>query len=72
MSKTVLKELNEVYRRNDFEHGPFECVRCGRELMLWWNGGELDETRCKCGMFYKQEYVQIDLVGYEEVYEEVD
>lgn len=37
------------------------CVECGEEFELFYNGGELDETRC-CGNAYRLEEVQIDFV----------
>jgi len=37
------------------------CVKCGREIELYFNGGELDVAWC-CGYEYELEHTQIDFV----------
>ena len=39
----------------------FVC-ECGERFHLYWNGGELDEQRCKCGRFYYGEHRDVVLV----------
>lgn len=34
---------------------PFACV-CGKKVVMYWNGGELDDVRCKCGRTYYGEH----------------
>lgn len=38
------------------------CVECGERVLLYWNGGELDEAIC-CGIGYVGEYVRVDVVA---------
>lgn len=38
-----------------------KCIKCGKEIELWFNGGELDERQC-CGLMYSTEINKIDLV----------
>ncbi|TET40180.1 MAG: hypothetical protein E3J66_07240 [Dehalococcoidia bacterium] len=43
-----------VLMPNAYEEGPSEivkCLNCGRNIKLWYNGGELDEEDC-CGYRY--------------------
>ena len=54
----------EIQRIEDFEDGDFACLKCGKKLHLYFNGGELDRREC-CGMFYQTEYLRVDLVIYE-------
>lgn len=35
---------------------------CGLSFTLFWNGGELDGHRCKCGRNWRLEHVAVDLV----------
>ena len=51
----------EIYRLKDWRKGELPCLRCGKAVMLWWNGGELDHTEC-CGLWYETEHVRVDLV----------
>lgn len=39
--------------------------RCGREIKLWWNGGELDGRDCSCGVRHVLEHGDIFYVTYE-------
>lgn len=55
--------LNEIKRVPNFESGEVIC-ECGEKFTLWFNGGELDEHKCKCGLLYRTECQQIDLVVY--------
>ena len=57
-------ELREFARVEGFESGDTQCLRCGKTLHLYFNGGELDSVEC-CGMTYKTEVIRIDLVVYE-------
>jgi hypothetical protein len=57
--------FKEVARIQNFEEGDFKCLRCGKPFHLFWNGGGLDEAQC-CGLRYRTEHVQIDLVVYEQ------
>lgn len=38
-----------------------KCYGCGRDIVLWFNGGELDSREC-CGYSYSLEHVRIDFV----------
>ena len=58
--------LKEVKRIEDFESGEYVCS-CGEEFTLYFNGGELDQHVCKCGLIYRTECQRIDLVVYEPV-----
>jgi len=55
--------VNEIKRIENFESGEVVC-QCGEKFTLFFNGGELDEFQCKCGLLYKTEYQRIDLVIY--------
>ena len=53
-----LKRINDVvvnflYRTT--------CLRCGKAIKLWFNGGELDQREC-CGLFYRLQSDRIDFV----------
>jgi hypothetical protein len=37
------------------------CVKCGKEIELRWNHGELDWSFC-CGYEYELEHARVDLV----------
>lgn len=37
------------------------CRGCGRDITLYWNGGELDGQSC-CDYWYALEHVRTDLV----------
>jgi hypothetical protein len=54
----------EIKRIENFESGDTNCIKCGKVLHLWFNGGELDSVEC-CGLQYKTEAQQIDLVVYD-------
>ena len=45
----------------DFDSGTINCRGCGREISLYYNGGELDERRC-CGYEYRTEATGFQLV----------
>jgi hypothetical protein len=51
----------EIARVQDFDSGDVQCVRCGKQLHLYLNGGELDSKEC-CGLMYATEYTGVDLV----------
>lgn len=51
----------ELKRIENFESGLVECLRCSKPITIHFNGGELDEKEC-CGLVYRTEHVQIDLV----------
>lgn len=60
--------MNEVYRMdvtdNLLNEGPtvkVDCDKCGKVLVLFFNGGELDMKDC-CGITYELEHSKIDLV----------
>lgn len=55
--------MQEVKRIKNFESGDIVCP-CGEKFTLWFNGGELDQHECKCGLIYKTEAQSIDLVVY--------
>lgn len=57
--------MEEVRRLKDFHSGDVECVKCKREITLFWNGGELDRTDC-CGYSYRTEHQGVDLVIYKD------
>ncbi len=40
------------------------CRNCGKNITLWFNGGELDREEC-CGFIYSLEHGEIHLVIYE-------
>lgn len=40
-----------------------KCISCGKEIELWYNGGELDQVEC-CGYLYRGEHRQIDIAIY--------
>lgn len=58
-----IEGFKEVARVQNFEEGDFKCLRCGKPFHLFWNGGELDEVQC-CGLRYRTECTQVDLVVY--------
>jgi hypothetical protein len=51
----------EVQRVEGFTAGDIACLRCGKSVHLFFNGGELDSAEC-CGLVYRTEHVRIDLV----------
>jgi hypothetical protein len=57
-------ETREVARVENFDSGATNCIRCGKALYLFFNGGELDSVEC-CGLTYCTEVQQTDLVVYE-------
>jgi hypothetical protein len=64
MAKYV--EPVEIHREEwgGLEDGPtprYKCRGCGREISLYFNGGELDHRGC-CGYSYSLEHVRIDFV----------
>ncbi len=65
MAKKALEEKGIIKRVTNFRDGPITCLRCGKGLYLWWNGGELDLKKC-CDLIYTTEHVQTDLVVHEE------
>lgn len=54
----------EIKRVENFDEGDVSCVKCGKVLHLYYNGGEMDEVRC-CGLIYRTEIQKVDLVVYE-------
>ena len=56
--------MKEIARTENFSTGDTNCIRCGKILHLYFNGGELDTVEC-CGLVYKTEVQRIDLVVYE-------
>lgn len=48
-------EEAEILSEREFAVGDVTC-ECGRGFYLWWNGGELDEHQCECGLFYRTEH----------------
>ena len=44
----------------DFKEGDIKCGSCGKEIHLWYNGGELDHAFC-CGYKYQTKHVRTDL-----------
>jgi hypothetical protein len=57
-------EDREIARVEGFSCGRTPCIRCGKTLHLYYNGGELDSVEC-CGLTYKTETQRVDLVVYE-------
>ena len=55
------RTMVEVTRLADFDSGDVTCRGCGREIHLFFNGGELDRKEC-CGYVYRTEHFRIDLV----------
>jgi len=56
--------VKEIERIADVDVDPVyqtSCKRCGREIELWFNGGELDEREC-CGLIYGLVAPRIDFV----------
>lgn len=54
--------MKEIRRTTCEEQDPtFPCIRCGKELHLYFNGGELDRVQC-CGLSYFTEHTGLDLV----------
>lgn len=53
--------MAEIKRIEGFESGDYPCIRCGKNVRLYSNGGELDSRVC-CGITYRTECVQVDLV----------
>lgn len=45
----------------NFKEGDIKCGKCGSEIHLWYNGGELDEDFC-CGVIYQTKHVRTDLI----------
>lgn len=41
-----------------------QCRGCGRDIVLWFNGGELDSAVC-CNLYYLLESPHIECVVYE-------
>ena len=52
---------DEIKRIENFSEGDFACIRCGKVMHFFWNGGELDWRTC-CGLSYITEHVRVDLV----------
>ena len=42
---TATTEPREVSRIKEFDSGDTQCIRCGKTLHLYFNGGELDGRR---------------------------
>lgn len=58
--------MREIERfTNRFLHGfeSLNCLGCGKEIILEFNGGELDSSEC-CGYKYSGEHRQMDIVVY--------
>lgn len=58
---SVSETTIEVQRVEGFDSGTIACLRCGKRIDLFFNGGELDRKAC-CGLVYRTEHVRIDLV----------
>lgn len=52
-----------VKRIENWSSGTTKCVKCGGDIVLWFNGGELDTKEC-CGHKYSTEHQRIDLCIY--------
>lgn len=50
-----------VASTREFSAGDVTC-QCGRSFQLYWNGGELDRHLCACGLFYRTEHREVELV----------
>lgn len=64
--KPLTKERGDFMRNivatiPDFKVGDIQCGGCGREIHLWYNGGELDSAIC-CGFKYQTKHIRADLV----------
>lgn len=62
--------MTEVARHVDWHKadswsGTFPCLHCGKQLVFFFNGGELEEETC-CGHTYRTEIQRVDLVIYED------
>lgn len=55
--------MKEIKRIKNIREFPYEtnCIKCGRNIKLFYNGGELDSTKC-CGIYYELNNNQIDFV----------
>lgn len=57
------RELHrEEWKRNGDVAFGVSCRVCGREMALWFNGGELDRREC-CGLEYRLEHVRVAIAG---------
>lgn len=54
-----------IKRIENWSSGDINCLRCGEELHLFFNGGELDSVEC-CGLTYETQCQRIDLIISEE------
>lgn len=59
-------EMKEIKRVAGFSSGDFPCIRCGKAVTLYFNGGELDSSEC-CGLTYKTEATDYHLSILEKV-----
>ena len=57
----VRKEIKRISNWDNGSGGNVNCLKCGKLLTLYFNGGELDQLRC-CGLVYYTIHTQIDLV----------
>lgn len=55
--------MKEIKRVKNFDSGEVKC-ECGCVFDLYYNGGELDYHKCKCGLVYQTESFRYDLVVY--------
>ena len=53
--------MEEVKRIEDWSDGEVTCLGCGKQVRLWFNGGELDRQDC-CGYRYETRHEKINLV----------
>lgn len=59
MEKKEVTNVSEVFAERSVLR--LHCKDCGRELMLWYNGGELDSKDC-CGWHYELQSPIINLI----------
>lgn len=48
-------------REAPYPDGEAIC-KCGRTFMMNWNGGELDEHHCECGLHYWGEHRAVVMI----------
>lgn len=58
--KEIERQENVLIGHNDVCFD-YPCKGCGKNIRLWFNGGELDERQC-CGYTYRLEHKRIDFV----------
>jgi hypothetical protein len=53
-----------VHTVENFSEGDFACIRCGKPMHLYFNGGEFDLVKC-CGLEYSQQAARVDLIVFD-------